>query len=67
MQPIPTVGKPFRAGALLTRAGADRRLMMDAIGLAVAGLLPPDYRGVYEREHEFPEARAALHEARASS
>jgi len=29
------------------RTGGDRRHLMDVIGLAIARLLPPAYRGVY--------------------
>ena len=36
------VGRPIRATALRERADGDRRIMMDAIGLAIAELLPPD-------------------------
>jgi hypothetical protein len=41
------VGRPIEANALRAFAGGDRRLMMDAVGLAIAALLPPDYRGAY--------------------
>jgi 1-acyl-sn-glycerol-3-phosphate acyltransferase len=42
-----TIGEPVRADALQARAGHDRRAMVDGIGVAIAGLLPPEYRGVY--------------------
>jgi 1-acyl-sn-glycerol-3-phosphate acyltransferase len=51
------VGPPFRASALDTHADRDRRVMMDAIGLAIADLLPLEYRGVYG-EHDAPLDRA---------
>jgi 1-acyl-sn-glycerol-3-phosphate acyltransferase len=52
------VGTPVEAAALRGRAGGDRRLMMDAIGVAIAGLLPPDYRGVYDEDaRDLGEAR----------
>lgn len=41
------VGRPIEASVLAERAGRDRQLMMDAVGLAIAELLPPGYRGVY--------------------
>lgn len=44
-----TVGKPIRAEALLAESGSDRRLVMDAVGMAIAELLPESYRGVYAR------------------
>ena len=36
------LGRPMRAGALVALADGDRRLIMDAIGLAVAETLPAD-------------------------
>ena len=45
------VGQPARAGALRDRAAGDRRTMMDAIGVAIANLLPERYRGVYGDGH----------------
>lgn len=41
------VGRPAKARALVERCGANRSLRMDAIGVAIARLLPPQYRGVY--------------------
>jgi len=41
------VGRPIDARLLRERADGDRRLMMDAVGLAIAEVLPPDYRGAY--------------------
>lgn len=58
------LGCPIRADALLARAGGDRRLVMDTIGLAVAELVPPGYRGVYGNADDFPEARDGLHDSR---
>jgi len=54
------VGRPMPAGALMARSGGDRRIMMDVIGLAIAGLLPETYRGVYGKEDDFPEAKVVL-------
>lgn len=42
-----TIGRPFRAGALRAFTGGNRKLMMDVIGVGIARLLPPTYRGVY--------------------
>jgi 1-acyl-sn-glycerol-3-phosphate acyltransferase len=41
------VGRPIDAGILSDLAAGERRLMMDVVGLAIAGLLPPEYRGAY--------------------
>jgi 1-acyl-sn-glycerol-3-phosphate acyltransferase len=55
---IARVGRPARAGALRERAGRDRRVMMDAVGMAIADLLPENYRGFYgEGHHELDAAR----------
>ncbi|HEY3381138.1 MAG TPA: lysophospholipid acyltransferase family protein [Vicinamibacterales bacterium] len=61
------LGCPARADALLAGADGDRRLVMDAIGLAVAELLPPRYGGVYADGDCFPEARQVLEAARLTS
>jgi 1-acyl-sn-glycerol-3-phosphate acyltransferase len=44
---VARIGAPIEARVLRERAGGDRRLMMDAVGLAVADQLPPEYRGAY--------------------
>jgi Acyltransferase len=44
---VARIGKPVKATELEARAGGNRRLMMDAVGVAIAALLPPEYRGVY--------------------
>jgi 1-acyl-sn-glycerol-3-phosphate acyltransferase len=54
------VGHAVPAERLLARASSDRRVVMDAIGLAIAALLPAQYRGVYGRDEDFPEAAQAL-------
>lgn len=59
------VGAPVRADALLAGARGDRRILMDALGLAIAELLPERYRGVYGCEDDFVAARRALDRARA--
>lgn len=51
-------GRPFRAGTLIERAGRDRRLVMDTVGLAIAALVPREYRGDYGDD------AAGLHGAR---
>jgi len=43
------VGRPICASVLRERAKGDRKLMMDGVGLAIAKLLPPEYRGAYTR------------------
>lgn len=50
LHPTETVvraGRPFLATTLMQRAGQDRQLAMDAVGLVLAGLIPDDYRGEY--------------------
>ncbi len=54
------LGTPIRAELLLAHASGDRRVAMDAIGLAVAELVPPSYRGVYASGSECPDAMRAL-------
>lgn len=54
------LGHPIRAGALVERAARDRRLVMDAVGLAVAEVLQPAYRGVYRNPDSFPDAQSVL-------
>lgn len=57
---VAALGAPISADDLRAQAGGDRRLTMDAIGVAIASLLPATYRGVYGRETDFHEARAVL-------
>jgi hypothetical protein len=47
-------------GALRAAAGGDRRVMLDAIGLAIADQLPQEYRGAYADRSTFPAAARAL-------
>lgn len=54
-----TLGRPIRAEALIAAAG-ERRVAVDAIGLAIAQLLPPGYHGVYADPGGMPAARDAL-------
>lgn len=51
------VGRAVEAGTLAARAGSSRSLRMDAIAVAIARLLPPEYRGVYAED--LPERKAA--------
>jgi 1-acyl-sn-glycerol-3-phosphate acyltransferase len=51
------VGQPLDADVLRARANDNRRLMMDCIGLAIAHLLPREYRGVYD--HDSPNLEKA--------
>lgn len=53
------IGEPMSAQALLA-ASDDRRVVMDAIGLAIAGQLPQAYRGAYADAGGFAPARALL-------
>jgi 1-acyl-sn-glycerol-3-phosphate acyltransferase len=41
------IGPPIDADALRKSSGGDRQIMMDTIGLAIAAVLPPEYRGAY--------------------
>jgi 1-acyl-sn-glycerol-3-phosphate acyltransferase len=43
------VGHPIEVQEIRERCGGDRQAMMDDVGRAIAELLPPDYRGAYER------------------
>jgi 1-acyl-sn-glycerol-3-phosphate acyltransferase len=54
------VGRPIAADALLVQARRDRRMVMDAIGLSIARLLPAAYRGVYGADGDHLDARRLL-------
>ena len=41
------IGPPVDADALRRTSGGNRQIMMDTIGLAIAAVLPPEYRGAY--------------------
>jgi 1-acyl-sn-glycerol-3-phosphate acyltransferase len=43
------VGAPIAAHNIHERCAGDRQAMMDEIGRAIAALLPPEYRGAYEK------------------
>jgi hypothetical protein len=63
VQTVARLGFPFKARALREGAGDDRRLMMDVIGVAVAQLLPPEFKGAYgEDAADLGEARGLLHD-----
>jgi 1-acyl-sn-glycerol-3-phosphate acyltransferase len=55
-------GRPLRVRTLLDRTAGNRRLLMDVVGLAIAGLVPLEYRGVYGDDVPgLDEARGLLH------
>ena len=57
------IGRPVQASALVGLGKGNRRVVMDAVGLAIADLLPVEYRGVYDRRAWADEdARAVYHE-----
>jgi 1-acyl-sn-glycerol-3-phosphate acyltransferase len=62
LHPVPTttvVGRPIESSRLLYHADGDRQLIMDGMGLAIADLLTPSYRGAYadESSHLAPARR----------
>jgi 1-acyl-sn-glycerol-3-phosphate acyltransferase len=57
---VAQAGEPLDAGILRQRARRDRRLIMDCVGLAIARLLPPAYRGVYADDVDGLEAARKL-------
>ena len=61
------VGAPLRADRLVAQANGDRRLVMDAVGLAVAEAIPPAYRGVYRNADALPDARRVLRDSRTAA
>src|SRR5215831_10562716 len=44
---VAQIGRPVQAASLEERTGGNRRLMMDVVGVAIASLLPEEYRGAY--------------------
>jgi 1-acyl-sn-glycerol-3-phosphate acyltransferase len=46
------VGRPVEGDRLRSKANGDRRVMMDALGFAVANLVAQPYRGVYAERLE---------------
>ena len=61
-----TTGAPLASSALREAAGRDRQLMMDAIGTAIAELLPAEYRGAYG-DADLTAARRVLDQVRRES
>jgi len=56
---VAQIGRPVQAASLEERTGGNRRLMMDVVGVTIAGLLPEEYRGAYGDHVEgLDEARA---------
>ena len=58
------IGRPIDAGRLAACARGRRQIVMDAIGLAIAELLPAAYRGVYGGTARFADAAEALRRTR---
>jgi 1-acyl-sn-glycerol-3-phosphate acyltransferase len=61
---VMAVGRPLAAETLFARAAGDRRVVVDAIGLAVADVLPAEYRGVYRDRGLFADASKVLEDCR---
>lgn len=61
------LGAPIRAEHLIAHADGDRRVVMDAIGLAIAELIPAAYRGIYAHDQELTDAVRVLRESRRST
>jgi 1-acyl-sn-glycerol-3-phosphate acyltransferase len=58
---VARAGRPMLASELRRRAGDDRRLIMDVVGLAIARVLPEPYRGKYaDGEPDLDPARELL-------
>jgi len=58
------VGRPASVGVLSAVSGGSRQLRMDAVGVAIARLLPVEYRGAYaESVEELREATAVAEAA----
>ena len=65
LSPVPItmrIGRPVPARAIDEHAGGNRRLMMDGLGVAIAELLPPEYRGAYGDETPRDERAHRLHQ-----
>ena len=60
------VGAPVRVDRLMVTSSGHRQTMMDVIGLMIAELLPPEYRGVYANGEACAEAVTALRQVRAT-
>jgi 1-acyl-sn-glycerol-3-phosphate acyltransferase len=57
---VAQLGPVIRAETLFAHARSDRRVTMDAIGLAIAQLVPAEYRGIYGRSGDYAEAETLL-------
>jgi 1-acyl-sn-glycerol-3-phosphate acyltransferase len=65
---VARIGRPMTVDALEAASEGDSRLMMDAVGVAIAELLPESYRGVYgSAGDDLERARRALDLARGQS
>ena len=63
VQTIARFSRPVEARVLRERAADDRRLVMDTIGIAIAKLLPTEFKGAYGIHHaELDDARRLHHE-----
>ena len=51
------IGRPIPAVDLLMHARGNRRLIMDCVGIAIAEMLPPSYRGEYADTEQHDQAR----------
>lgn len=57
------IGSPIHTDRLLVKTDKDHSLMVHAVGLAVAELLPEEYRGVYQDKGDFICSLQALRES----
>jgi 1-acyl-sn-glycerol-3-phosphate acyltransferase len=57
---VARIGMPIDTAALLAHAHGNRRLAVDAVGLAIAELLPASYRGAYGDSQAHAAARDVL-------
>ena len=63
VQTIARFSRPVEERALRERAGDNRRLVMDTIGIAIAELLPTEFKGAYGVDHaDLKDARRLHHE-----
>ena len=58
------IGAPLASDVVFKLADHDRRIVADAVGLAIAEVLPPGYRGVYADADAYPQAREVLEASR---
>jgi 1-acyl-sn-glycerol-3-phosphate acyltransferase len=65
LSPVPItmrIGRPVPASVIDEHAAGNRRLIMDCLGMAIADLLPPEYRGVYGDDPPRDERAYRLHQ-----